>query len=178
MLKGLIPLLHTNMRMRDRHFFINILMVLSCFSLNYLAISYCFTDWDIAVLESKKLEELYASLQMNSLLMQKISNIDVSYLMSQYDIARIRVRFGFNYETAKTLYQYHQYHNIRVGSTNVLVEYVNLMTEIEPPQYEKFKKWSDLSLYQQQQLQIGFMIFCGYWLVILLGSCIILKPKK
>lgn len=168
------------MKIRERATFYTVLLILCSFSFNYFVLSYCFTDYyDVSDLESKKLIELYDSLKMNSLLIKKVSEIDVSYLLSQYDIVRIRMRYGFNYETAKTLYQYHQYHNIRVGSTNILVEYVDLFTEMEPKKLDKFpKEWSDLSLEQQQQARIGLIIFCGYWFIILLGSCIITHYKK
>lgn len=168
------------MKIRERGMFFNILLTLCCFCFNYFVLSYCFTDYyDVSDLESKKLIELYDSLKMNSLLIKKVSEIDVSYLLSQYDIVRIRMRYGFNYETAKTLYQYHQYHNIRVGSTNILVEYVDLFMEMEPKKSDKFpKEWSKLSLEQQQQARIGLIIFCGYWFIILLGSCVITHYKK
>lgn len=169
------------MKIRKRLTLFNVLLFLSCFCLNYLILSYCFTDYyEVSELEATKLTELYDSLKMNSLLVKKVSDIDVSYILCQYDIARMRIRYGFNYDTAKILYQYHQYHNIRIGSTNILIEYADLFTEIESnKKYNKFpKEWSDLSIDQQQKARLGLIIFCGYWFVILLGSCIISNYKK
>lgn len=178
---GLIPQYIYIMAMRKKSWFYNFILFLMSVSLNYLSLSFCYTEWwEIPELESENLLVLYDSLQMNAVIMEKIKNVDVSYLFCQYDIVRMQFRYGLNYETARVLYQYHMYHNVRVGSIKYLIEYADLFTEVEPKNYEgKFpKEWSELSPYQKQYARIGLMVFIGYWFIICVGSIVITPPKK
>jgi hypothetical protein len=65
---------------------------------------------------------LYEAIKMDSFIVEQIKNIDVSSWSSQYGIYQMEVFYGFDFECCKTLYQYHLYHKVKIGSTFILLE--------------------------------------------------------
>lgn len=141
-----------------------------------LLVNYYHADKELAEVEYERLLDLYDSIRMNYVVLELISSVDTSYLWSQYEINRIMYRYDFDYETAKILYQYHQYHNIRIGSIDSLVEYQALANddlldflyndeEPEPPTLPP-------SLEFLQTQRILTVVFICYWII-----CILPRPR-
>ena len=131
-------------------------------------ITYVTTKQEIAALDFERLENLYKSIQLNTYVTDKICSVDVSYPVFQYDIASIRFFYGFDYDVAKTLYQYHKYHNIPFGSINDLIEYENLshskeLSKVVDSDDETQKEIQ--FLYSEQVLRVVLIIVLGYWSV-------------
>jgi hypothetical protein len=72
---------------------------------------------------------LYEAILMDSSILQKIRTVDVSTFFNQYDIIRMTFIYGFEYDVCKTLYQYHVYHNVKIGSTFILIENCQLLDD-------------------------------------------------
>lgn len=83
---------------------------------------------EIILQERASLFYLYEAIKMDRLILEQIKNVDVSTFSSQYGIRRMEVCYGFDYECCKMLYQYHCYHNVKIGSTSVLLENTYLLT--------------------------------------------------
>lgn len=91
-----------------------------------LVICYIKTDLQATSLEIKILNHIFTSIRMNPILHYEISQVDVSSFFSQLEILRIRVFYGFDCDKATLLYQYHSYHNVKLGSINNLLEYAHM----------------------------------------------------
>ena len=131
-------------------------------------ISYIWLDREIVADLTPQLLHLYSEIQQNIFVQKKIQTVDVSYLSQQYDIYKIKKRYGFSYDVAETLYKYHQHHNIKIGSTNVLLE----DNRLEPPKktYNDSLDWESLDSSQKQTAKIICMLYISYWLIIILGK--------
>jgi hypothetical protein len=142
---------------------------------NHLILSYICTDWELAKVETKNLLALYDSLMLNPLILEKIGSVDTSYLFSQYEIFRIIIRNGFSYDQAKILYQYHEYHNISVGSIDSLVEYQSfnytkpLDNDLE---FDKEPKTLPPSTQFEQTEKLLALIVITYWII-----CLVPRPR-
>lgn len=109
--------------------FIGYLIFLICFT-NYLLGTFYLGvllqdisfEFDIISEQYQMLSQLYEQIQNNEFVRNKIKVVNVWSLESQYEILCIRFHYGFNYETAKSLYQYHEYHNVKIGSVTNLIE--------------------------------------------------------
>ena len=93
--------------------------------------------------ERASLFYLYEAIKMDRLIIEQIKNVDVSTFSSQYGIRRMEVCYGFDYECCKTLYQYHAYHNVKLGSTSVLLEntYIFSIDDDSTTRTLKHKLW-------------------------------------
>ena len=91
-----------------------------------MLVSYFVLDWQLAEELSPELIDLCDSIKRSPWIVDKISDVDVSYLCSQYDILRLRICCMLSYDEAKLLYQYHAYHNRSIGSITELIEYEHL----------------------------------------------------
>ena len=151
---------------------------LGCLFINVLA-WYIIGDLELADQQAVDLLELHDSIKMNPMIMERITLEDVSYICSQYDIWRMTVRYDFDYETAKTLYQYHQYHNISVGSTNVLVE--SFVLQPPTPQDDDALPLELLkptpTPAEVQSGKILALLLISYWLVIVINHISRISPK-
>lgn len=105
---------------------------------------------------------LYDAIIMDASIVERIKNVDVSSFSSQYGISRMEIFYGFDYECCKTLYQYHAYHKVKVGSTFILLEntYVSTYDDFEM-QLAKHKLWDQRTSNSPTGYKIETFLVCA-----------------
>ena len=136
-----------------------------------MLVSYFVLDWQLAEELSPELIDLCDSIKRSPWIVDKISDVDVSYLCSQYDILRLRMRYRLSYDEAKLLYQYHTYHNRSIGSITELIEYEHLKEKVLKT-YDFPKNLSELTPAQHQAGKVMLLVLLSYWLIIFIGSSV------
>lgn len=112
--------------------------------------------------ERASLFYLYEAIKMDTSILKQIKNVDVSTFSNQYGIYRMKVCYGFDYECCKTLYQYHLYHNVKIGSTSVLLEntYIFTIDDDSTTSILKHKLWDQRTFNSPTGYKIETLICC------------------
>lgn len=100
---------------------------------------------------------LYEAILMDLSILEKTKTVNVSSFSNQYDIIRMMITFGFEYDVCKTLYQYHMYHNVKLGSTFILIETTQMLDDLSIDTLTEKKKITTPTGYKLET--VIFLIF-------------------